>query len=230
MVEEYELKASSRAGEKAKSIRNDKKIPAVVYGSNFDNTLIAVDAIEFKKVFQDAGESALIKLKIDQDPEIKVLVHDSQLASVTGEILHIDFFKVNMKEKIKTAIPVKEVGESPAVVDLEGALINNRDEIEVECLPGDLIPEIEVDISVLQTFDDVIKVSDLKFPAGIEVLDDPEEVVFLIQPPRSDEELAELEEEVKEDVESVEVEGEKPAETDDNTGEVTEKENTTEEK
>ncbi|MEI8061208.1 MAG: 50S ribosomal protein L25 [Candidatus Berkelbacteria bacterium] len=212
MVEEYELSAELRADEKAKFVRNEKKIPAVVYGNEFKNSSIAVDAKVFNKVFSEAGESALINLKIDVEPKVKVLVHDIQRNAVTGDIIHIDFYKVNMKEKIKTAIPIVEIGEAPAVIDLEGALINNRDEVEVECLPGDLIPEIEVDISVLKTFDDVIKVSDLKVPAGIEILDDMEEVVFLIQPPRSDEELAELEEEVKEDVESVEVEGAKPAE------------------
>lgn len=212
MVEEYELGATQRGDEKAKSVRDDKKIPAVVYGNEFKNSSIAVDKKVFNKVFEEAGESALINLKIDSDPAVKVLVHDIQIHPVTGDILHIDFYKVNMKEKIKTAIPIVEVGEAPAVIELEGALINNRDEVEVECLPGDLIPEIEVDISVLKTFDDVIKVSDLKVPAGIEILDDADEVIFLIQEPRSDEELAELEEEVKEDVESVEVEGTKPAE------------------
>jgi len=212
MVEEYELKSNTRGELKASDERTNGKIPAVVYGNDFENTKIVVDKLVFNKVFGQAGESSLINLKIDENPAVKVLVHDIQLNAVTGDIMHVDFYKVNMKEKIKTAIPIVEIGESPAVLDLEGALINNRDEVEVECLPGDLIPEIEVDISVLKTFDDVVKVSDLKVPAGIEILDDPEEVIFLIQTPRSDEELAELEEEVKEDVESVEVEGEKPEE------------------
>ena len=212
MVEEYELAADSRTDEKAKNIRNEKKIPAVVYGNDFENKTISVNQLVFNKVYAEAGESSLINLKIDSEPVLKVLVHDIQVDAVTGDIVHIDFYKVNMKEKIRTAIPIVEVGEASAVVDLEGAFITNKDEVEVECLPADLIPEIEVDISVLKTFDDVVKVSDLKVPAGIEILDDPEEVIFLIQPPRSEEEMAELEEKPEEDVESVEVEGEKPAE------------------
>ncbi|MFA5157840.1 MAG: 50S ribosomal protein L25 [Patescibacteria group bacterium] len=212
MVEEYDLSANTRGEQKAKHLRNDKKIPAVIYGNDYESRSIAVNALTFNKVFEEAGESALINLKIDDEPKLKVLVHDIQIDAVTGGIIHVDFYKVNMKEKIKTAIPIVEIGESSAVVDLEGALITNKDEVEVECLPADLIPEIEVDISVLKTFEDVIKVSDLKVSAGIEILDDPEEVVFLIQPPRSEEEMAELEEEVKEDVEAVEVEGAKPAE------------------
>ena len=75
-----------------------------------------------------------------------------------------------------------------------------------------MIHEIEVDISVLKTFDDLIKIADIKTPAGIEILDSPEEVAILVQPPRSEEELAELEEKPEEDVEAVEIEGEKPEE------------------
>jgi len=212
MVEEYDLSANTRGEQKAKHLRNDKKIPAVIYGNDYESRSITVDALTFDKVFEEAGESALINLKIDDEPKLKVLVHDIQTDTVTGGIIHVDFYKVNMKEKIKTAVPIVEIGESSAVIDLEGALITNKDEVEVECLPADLIPEIEVDISVLKTLEDVIKVSDLKVPAGIEILDDPEEVIFLIQPPRSEEELAELEEKPEEDVESVEVEGEKPEE------------------
>lgn len=218
MVEEYDLQASSRTEQKAKHIRDEQKIPAVIYGKGLDNQSIAIDKLVFNKVFDEAGESALINLKIDDESKVKVLVHDIQVHPVTGDIIHVDFYKVNMKEKIRTAIPIVEVGEAPAVTELEGALITNKDEVEVECLPADLIPEIEVDISVLATFEDVVKVSDLKVPAGIEILDDQDEVIFLIQPPRSEEEMAELEEEVKEDVESVEVEGEKPAEGEEGAG------------
>lgn len=212
MVEEYELSATKRGNDKAKKIRKNKKIPAVIYGADFENLAIFVDELEFNKVFEQAGESSLINLNIEKAKTEKVLVHDVQRDPIKLNVIHIDFYKVNMKEKIKTVIPVVGVGESPAVVDLEGTLVTNKDEVEVECLPADLIPEIEVDLSVLKTFDDTIHVSDLKVPAGIEILDDPEEVVFLVQPPRSDEELAELEEEVKEDVDSIEIEGEKKKE------------------
>lgn len=219
MVEEYNLKAENRNQDKAKMIRNKKRIPGVIYGPGFDNIAISVDELEFNKVFEQAGESSLINLAIgDQKPE-KVLVQDIQREPVMLNVIHVDFFKVNMKEKIRTAIPIVEIGESPAVTDLEGTLVTNKDEVEVECLPADLIPEIEVDLSVLKTFDDTVHVSDLKVPSTIEILDDPEEVIFLIQPPRSDEEMAELEEEVKEDVDSIEVEGEKKDEQGDESAE-----------
>ena len=73
MVDAYELPAQSRSDEKPKTIRNEKKIPAVVYGNGFKNTSISVDGLVFNKVFAEAGESALINLKIDSDPAVKVL-------------------------------------------------------------------------------------------------------------------------------------------------------------
>jgi len=212
MTKEYKLQAAGRNGERVSDLRKAGKIPANVYGSSFKNQNIMVDNLSFDKVFAEAGESSLVDLKIEDTEPIKVLIQEVQIDPVTENPIHVDFYKVNMVEKIKTEIPIKEVGEAPAVVDLEGTLVANRDAVKVECLPSDLIPEIEVDISILKTFDDVIKVSDLKVPAGIEILDDPEEVVFLIQPPRSEKELAELEEKPEEDVEKVEVEGEKPKE------------------
>lgn len=229
MVEEYELVANLRSDEKAAAVRNDSKIPAIIYGKDFENQKISVDGKIFNKVFTEAGESALIKLKVDDQSPIKVLVSDSQIHPVTGQIIHVDFYKVNMKEKIRTNIPLEMIGESLAVLDLEGSLVTNKDEVEVECLPNDLVHEIEVDISVLKTFDDVIKVSDLKVPAGIEILDEPEEVVVLVNPPRSEEELEALDEAPVEDIEAVEVEtkegaveGEEEAsdKSDSNSGEV----------
>lgn len=209
MVEEYKLSAVERKEKNTNKLRLNKKIPAVVYGSDFNNLPISVDGLEFNKVFEEAGESSLINLKIGDQDSVKVLVHEIQQDPVTMNIIHIDFYKVNMKEKIRTEIPLELVGEAPAVSELEGTMVTNKDAVEVECLPSDLVSELQVDISVLKTFDDAIKISDIKVPNGIEILDDPEEVAILVQPPRSDEELAELEEEVTEDVESVEVEGEK---------------------
>lgn len=206
--------------DKAKQIRNDGNIPAIVYGKNFDNARIAVDQIVFKKVYGEAGTSNLIDLKLN-GKNIKTLVHDIQIDPLTGETIHIDFMKVNMKEKIHAEIPLEFIGEAPAVAELEGSLINPIDSIEVECLPGDLVSEIQVDLSVLKDFEGNIKVSDLKVPAGVEILSDPEEIIAYVQEPKSEEELeAELAEPVVENVEEVEVEhkgeetpeGEAPAE------------------
>ena len=188
----------------AKKIRKQGKIPAILYGKKFANIKLAVEQITFNRLFKDAGSSNLIDLNVG-DGSVKVLIHEVQLHPLNGRIMHIDFLKIDMKEKIKTEVPLEIVGETALVIEQEGSLISNKDTVEVECLPNDLVDHIKVDVSVLTDFEQNIKVSDLKAPQGIEILDDPEEVVVSVQPPRSDEELESLNEAVVEDVEKVEV-------------------------
>ena len=214
---EFKLEAKAREKNGRQTI-NEGGIPAVVYGKNFDNEKISLEKTSFLRLFREAGTSNLIDLSVGDKKGINTLIHDVQLDPIKGEIIHVDFFKVNMKEKIHAEIPLEFVGDSPAVMNLEGSLITSKDSIEVECLPGDLISEIQVDISVLDDFEKNIKVIDLKVPAGIEIQDDEEEIVAYVQEPRSEEELEALETEVVENVENVEIEEKGKDEDADNEG------------
>jgi len=212
MVEQkkYTLKAESRelAGKKVKKLRESGRIPAVIYGHGIKSESLSLDKSDFDKIYSEAGSASLIDLEIEQKAAIKVLSKEPQLDPVTGEPQHVDFYKVRMDEKIKTEIPLEFIGESDAVTQLDGSLVTNRDNIEVECLPADLIPNIEVDITSLKSFEDSICVKDLKVPSNIEIITDPEEVIASVEEPRSEEELAELEEsaadEEKEAIEQME--------------------------
>ncbi len=204
MSEEFKLKAEIRS-EKPNITRKNNKIPAIVYGKHVDPIAVAIDKLEFERVFRHAGTSHLIEMTAG-DQKFKTLINDFQKQAVTGQILHVDFTKINMKEKIRAEVPLKFIGESTAVINLEGSLINPIDSIEIECLPADLPAEIEVDIAVLDDFEKNIKISDLAIPAGVEVLSDIEEVIAFVQEPRSEEELEALNEEVVEDVSAIEVE------------------------
>lgn len=208
----HALKARERGvtGKKVKTLRLKGIVPAVVYGRDAKPQNISLAANEFTKIYSEAGTSSLVDLTIDNAAPIKVLTHEPQLDPVKNVPIHIDFYKVRMDEKIKTEIPLEFIGASEAVEQLDGSLVTNRDSVEVECLPSDLVSEIKVDITPLKTFEDNITISDLKVPAGIEILNDSEEVVALVEPPRSEEELAELEEsaveEEKEAIEQMEAE------------------------
>jgi len=94
---------------------------------------------------------------------------------------------IGMDEKIHTEVELSFVGEPPAVKELSGVLVTSRSTIEIECLPKDLVSKLEVDLSVLKSFDDSIHVSDIKVPAGITVLTVPEDMVVLVQAPRIEE-------------------------------------------
>ena len=207
---ELELNAQKReiTGKKVRTLREKGVIPAVVYGAGLKPVSIQIESKQFEKVFKIGGESTIIKLKTGE--EIKnVLIHDIARDPVKDNIIHIDFYEVRMDQVITTEVPLVFEGESPAVKNLEGTLVKNLTEVEIEALPKDLPHEIKVDISILQTFDDHIKISDLKLSQGVKILEDPEEVVVLVTPPRTEEELKELEEKPAEKIEEAEAVAEK---------------------
>ncbi len=205
-MEKLVLKAEKREinGKKVRSLRKRGFLPAIIYGHKVKNISLKIPLADFEKMYKKAGESSLIELKVDKSPSRPVLIHDVQFDKVRGSILHADFYQVKMKEKITSSVPLGFIGKSKAVEEKEGVLIKNLDEIEVKCLPAHLPKSIQVDISKLNTFDDVILVKDLEISKEVKVLADKEEIVAKVQPPRTEEELKELEEEVKEEVEEVE--------------------------
>lgn len=193
-MEKITLKAEKRDvfGKKTNKLRRENYIPAVLYGKGTKSVSLQIDAKSFEKIYKKAGSTTLIDLDIDGKNQ-KVLITDIQYHPVKDNPIHADLYAIKMDQEITANIPLEFVGISPAVKDMEGNLITNFDEIEVECLPGDLVSKIDVDITVLKTFDDQIKVSDLVVPEKIKVLMDPEEVIAVVAEPRSEEELAELE-------------------------------------
>jgi large subunit ribosomal protein L25 len=207
-------KTRTKTGKAAKHLLEAGKIPAVLYGHGVPSRSVEVEAVPFYKTLRSAGESTLVDLVVDSAEPCKVLIHDTQVDPLRQRITHVDFLQVNMKEKLTTDIVVDFVGESGAVKGLGGTLVKNHDHISVECLPGDLVPAIPVDISSLATFEDVIRTKDIVPPPGITFLMDPEEVVALVAPPRTEEELKGLEGAVEASVEGVEV-AEKKKKSDD---------------
>lgn len=210
------LQAKNRdlTGKKVKKLREQGLLPAVIYGHGIKSQSLTIPTKEFDLVYKIAGSSSLVDLQIDNSQPVKILIHRLQKDPVTEEPLHADLYKIKMTEKIKTEIPVHFIGESKAVKEMDGNFITNKDMLEIECLPNDLIDSVEVDISHMDNFGDKIKVSEINIPETVTVLDDPEEIVATVEEPRSEEELKELEEEAKEEeqVEQVETVEKKEAE------------------
>jgi large subunit ribosomal protein L25 len=166
-------------------------IPAVMYGSGVKNTSLSLKRSEFEKVFSQSGESGLISLKLDDGQELPVIVKDYQVDAIRNYIIHVDFFKVNMDEKVTAEVSLEYVGESPAVKAFGAIIVHSFDTLEIECLPKDLIQHIDVDLSVLAEIGDTITVADIKLPTGIIFTQDPNElVVHAIEPKKTVEDTA----------------------------------------
>lgn len=201
----FSLSAQLRkSGENVKRLRKNGFIPAVVYGRDVEAQPLSLSSLEFSKVYRLAGESSIIDLSVSGKKAVNVLIHDVSLHPVSGAPLHADFYQVNMDEKIEANIPISFCGESLAVKALGGVLVKALDEVAVSCLPGNLPRELQVDISALATFDDQIRVADISLPEGVSLVGDPNVAVALVEPPRSDEEVASLDSEVIADVSKVE--------------------------
>lgn len=181
MAKTYKLSATPRTlvGRKVKQLRAAGQLPANIFGKGVVSMSIAVATDAFEKVYDQAGETGLIELTVDNAVH-PVLVHMVQIHPVTSEILHIEFFQVNLKEKVHANVPLETVGESLAVKDSVGVLLTPVSEVEVEALPAEIPESIEVDISTLAALNDEIKVKELNVPAGVTVLTDPEMTVAKI--------------------------------------------------
>jgi large subunit ribosomal protein L25 len=174
-MDQYALDVQTRdVSQRAALVRREKMIPAVVYGHNFENAHLQMDYQTFRRTFEKATYSTIINLAVDKKDAVPVLVHDVQYHPVSDEIVHVDFYKVNMNEKVTTNIAIEYVGVSEAVK--MGAVLNiNKQDVEVSCLPADLVHNIEVDISALTEIGDTIRVSDIIVPSGIEILNGEDE-------------------------------------------------------
>lgn len=172
-MDKVTLNAQKRTvvGRKVKKLRKEGLVPANLYGKKVKSQSVQVAEKEFSSVFTKAGETGLVELMLDKQVH-PVLVKNVTYHPVTGSPLHVDFFQVDLKEKVQTRVPLSFVGESPAVKDKLGVLLTILSEIEIEALPTDLPEKIEVDVTNLKAVGDTIKVSDLKITDKIKVLTD----------------------------------------------------------
>lgn len=206
-MEALKLQATKRdiKGKRVKAIRSEGRIPAVVYGHGVESKDLAVDYRDFEKLFSKAGESSLVDLEVEGGSPVKVLIHEVQFDPLKGKISHVDFRQVNMKEKLDAEVILKFVGEAPAVKTGGAILVRNMDTVTVRCLPGDLVHEIEVDLSKLVNLEDRITIGDITPPPGMEFQAEPGELIVVANAPISEEELASLEAKPEADVSAVKV-------------------------
>jgi len=175
---ELNMKLRTVKGKQVSNLRRAGDVPAVLYSRHGDPVVVQANTKELMRVLMRAGGSRLVKLNIEGTPESAMaLVREVQREPIKGTLLHVDFFGVSMSERITVVIPIRYDGVSPAVTRAEGVLIHNLDSIEIECLPGDLIDSVSIDLTRLDKVGDVIRVSDLKVPETVKLMLEPEVTV-----------------------------------------------------
>jgi large subunit ribosomal protein L25 len=181
-------------GRHVHALRRAGQVPAVVYGHRQAAISIQAEAKEIDRIWQRAGRTHLVDLRVEGQPLMRVLIRELQRSPRNGRPLHADFFAVNLLEKLTAEVPLVLTGDSPAVTDLKvGQLLQTMNTVKVECLPTDLPPQITVDVSGLGAVDDSITVGDLTLPQGVTLVSaEDSEVVVKVAPLRVREEAEEV--------------------------------------
>ncbi len=189
-METRKLSATPRTitGKQVGQLRRQGVLPAVIYGPGTKPQAIQLNGREATKVFRRVHGAELIDLELDGQTH-KVLVHDLQRDSLRGDFLHADLYAVDMTRPIRVRLPIRLVGSSPAVVSLSGVLVRGIPELDVECLPGDLIREVEADLGELKEIGNSLHVRNLYLPKTIKVLTDPDEQVARVTYQAKEEDL-----------------------------------------
>jgi large subunit ribosomal protein L25 len=200
-MEKIELAAIKRSqvGKKVRLVRKAGRVPAVLYGRGVKTEPLEIEAPVLERVYRYAGGNKIVALKVGEGRARNVLIHDVQLGAERGELRHVDFYVVRMDEELKAEVPIHFTGESTAVYQDGGTLVKNTELVEVECLPADLPQQFEVDIAVLDDFEKTITLGDLVVPSGVKLVEENlVTVIAKVEPPRTEEEMAELDEPVDE--------------------------------
>ncbi|MEK7167380.1 MAG: 50S ribosomal protein L25 [Patescibacteria group bacterium] len=185
MTLQLEAKKRTILGKKNFALREQGGIPAVLYGHGFENQSLSLDYSAFEKAFKEAGENTIIDLAIDGQAPVKVLIADVTRQIMKDRIEHVDLKQIKMDEKITAQVKLEFIGEAKPVKEDGAVFVHNVSEVEILCLPGDLIHEIDVDISKLEKVHDVILFRDLPVASGVEIMGhDLDDVVATVVPPK----------------------------------------------
>jgi large subunit ribosomal protein L25 len=171
-----EVQPRSITGKKVSQLRNQGFVPATVYGPKSQPMNIQVPYRALELTLMKAGGTNLIDLQVD-GRAVTVLARHVQRNVLKRTIIHVDFYQVDLATKIRTAVPVHFINESPAVAAKRGVLITGPTSINIETLPRNLLHVIEVDLSPLKEVGDTITVGDLKLGEDVTIMDDAEEML-----------------------------------------------------
>lgn len=169
-------------GKGNKVLRRTGITPAHLFGHGLESKALQVETAPLEKILSQAGTSHVLSLHLGKhDKPVSVLVREIQRDAPSGQLLHVDFYELRATEKVKLEMPLRFVGHSLAEKNKKGLLLENIRALDIECLPKDIPPSIEIDISLLAEPGDAIHVKDLTEIKGVTILRDPEDVIAKIE-------------------------------------------------
>jgi large subunit ribosomal protein L25 len=191
-MEKLTLKASKReiVGKKTRFLRRQGVTPTHLFGHGLDSLALQCDTPTLQKTIARAGMTRIIALDVEGDKKPRsVFIREIQKEPRSGGLLHVDFYEVKMTEKIKVDVPIILVGEAPAMKEKGRTIAHSLTSLSVECLPDDLPPQIEVDLSPLEDVEQAIFVRDIALGPGVTIMDEPDQLVVKVSEVRMEAEV-----------------------------------------
>lgn len=168
-------------------LRNKGFIPSVVYGNDKEAITVAVENIELLKTLRDEGRNAVITLDIEQGESVEVMLHEYQVDPLRDEMIHADFYVVDMSQEMDVTVSIQLEGE-PAGVKEGGILQQPLYELQIRATPANIPDQITINVADL-AIGDAISVADLDKADGYEVTEDPDTTIVTVTAPQAEEEL-----------------------------------------
>lgn len=187
MAKQAELTISSRevTGKATKRLRSAGIIPANISGRGEASQAVQVEGRAFEELRRTHSTTGIISLRTSGARRGQTtLIRHVQRDPITTRILHIDFFRVSLRDRITVKVPLRFTGVAPGVKIEGGVLLHLLEALEVECAAGDLVEALEIDVSGLEHIDDTIHAKDIILPENYTLTTDPEEAVVKVIPPR----------------------------------------------
>jgi large subunit ribosomal protein L25 len=194
----FELKATKRhiEGKKVQALRRQGVTPAHLFGPGVESLAIQCDTPELRNILVDAGHTQLVNLKLGHEHHPRtVMIREVQIDNFKGGVLHVDFYQVNLAEVIRVNVPITLTGESAAAKMKGNSLVQELNELTVQCLPANIPSVVEVDVTPLVTADQLVRVKDLPAIKDVNIVNDPGvvvariavEVVEVVEKPKAEE-------------------------------------------
>jgi large subunit ribosomal protein L25 len=207
MTLELAVDARSVLGKQTKRLRRAGSVPGVVFGKGQESIPVQVDAKQFEALYRAAGRTTIFQLSVPGAGDKSAIIKSVQRHPLSGRAVHVDFFLPDLTIELQVDVPLVFVGVAPAIEETGGSLFTQLSSIRVSALPANLPHEVAVDVTPLVDLEAAIHVSDLGVESDtVHVLNDPDEMVARVVPPRV-EEVIEPEVEEGEELEGEEGEG-----------------------
>ena len=185
---EIRVDARTVTGKQTKRLRASGVVPGVLFGKAAGSVAVQLDAKELDQLYRQVGRTSIVKIAVGDGTATSAVIKSLQRHPLTGRVLHVDFFAPDLTHEMTVDVPLSFTGEAPGIEATGGFLLTSLDHLRIKALPSDMPNEVSVDLSPLVDLEAAIHVSDLPVADNVTVLNDPDELVARVMPPRVEEE------------------------------------------